>query len=210
MSNLSPIAAALLLGVSIMSPLTQAVPAAAADTVQAQTSGDPETFVRALVTDLADLAETSASAASDRETGMQAILSGGIDVDRMRRFVLSSDNRSGASEAEIARYDELFGNYIIAVFADQIDDLVSRRIEVREVVTVKDGDFVVRSNIVSRTGADKADVDWRVLDRDGKLRLVDVMVNGSSFNVERRAQFTALIEKDGFAALLKHMEDQLV
>ncbi len=187
-------------------------PALADTQVAAQTSGavDPGAFVTSLVEDLSGLARDSAANAEARLEGMGELISRSIAADRMKRFVLSSRHRDTASEAQLARYNEIFEAYISADMASNIDDLVSRRLEVSEVVTRRPGDYVVRSKLYSSSGRESASVDWRVFDEDGDVRLVDVMVDGVSFNVERRAQFSALVNNEGFDALLAHMEEFLV
>ena len=86
---------------------------------------------------------------------------------------------------------------------------MSRSIEINDVVVRRPGDFIVRSKLFGDDGEERAGIDWRVLEVGGDLRLVDVMVDGLSFNVERRAQFTSIIQKDGFDALIQHMRDQI-
>ena len=40
-------------------------------------------------------------------------------------------------------------------------------------------------------------VDWRLQQRDGAWRIVDVMVEGVSMMVTQRSEFTALIQREG-------------
>ncbi|MEO1015826.1 MAG: ABC transporter substrate-binding protein [Pseudomonadota bacterium] len=164
-------------------------------------------YVSDLVGTLSELAATPQGA--EREAGLAAVLRDRIATRRMQRYILSPKYRREASEAQLASYDELFEDYIVAEWAGQIDSLVTRTIDVREAVEVKPGDIVVRSKILNARGSERASVDWRVLDIDGEMKLVDVMINGASFNVDRRAQISALIANQGFDALLAHMEESI-
>lgn len=170
---------------------------------------DPEAFVDSLVGELRTLAEAKATGET---VDLQAVFSRELDTKRMQRQLLSRESRKVATRDEFDVYRELFPTYIATVYADSIDELVSRTIEVeghRERGKSGSGDFIVRSRLYDKKGKARARIDWRVLYRENQLRLVDVLVEGQSVNIERRAQFTAIVKNDGFSALIDHMRDQL-
>lgn len=163
-------------------------------------------FVEQLVNKLRTLAEAG-NADEERLEGLSAVLTQDMAVGRLQNFLLSREQREGLSAEEVAEYDAIFPRYIAAAYAGSIDQLVSRKIDVRQVIERRPGDFVVRSKLLTSKGEERASLDWRVLDQRGKKQLVDVMVDGLSFNVERRAQFTAILNRDGFGALMAHMKE---
>ena len=163
-------------------------------------------FVEQLVDKLRTLAMAD-TGDDERLESLSAVLTEDMAVRRLQNFLLSREQRSALSEEEVAKYDALFAKYIASAYAGSIDQLVSRQIDIRQVVERRPGDFIVRSKLLTDKGEERAALDWRLLERGGKLQLVDVMIDGLSFNVERRAQFTAILNKDGFGALLAHMEE---
>ncbi len=169
----------------------------------------PTEFVDRLVSNLKNLAASSEDGDEARKAGFRAVLARDLETRRMQRFLLSAEQRRSASAEDLAAYDSLFADYITAAYADSIDELVSRTVTITDVVERRPGDFIVRSKLFAADGEERAGIDWRVLQIDGAPLLVDVMVDGLSFNVERRAQFTAIIQKDGFAALIAHMNEQI-
>lgn len=166
----------------------------------------PDVFITDLVDKLRDLA-ASDKTDDARHDALRIVLAEDMATSRLQVYLLSSEQRKALSEAEIAEYNAVFPRYISSAFADSIDQLVSRTIKVDDVLERRPGDFVVRSKLYSNDGQARAGLDWRVLESDGHKQLVDVMVDGLSFNVERRAQFTAILNKDGFSALIKHMKE---
>ncbi|MEM6412772.1 MAG: ABC transporter substrate-binding protein [Pseudomonadota bacterium] len=181
-----------------------------AASAEADMSGDmPSEFIMTLVDDLKTLATSSNEGDEERREGFQNVLSEDMALGRMKSFILSREQRSNASDEHVEQYSSLFDDYITAAYASEIDELVSRSIEINDVVVRRPGDFIVRSKLFGDDGEERAGIDWRVLEVGGDLRLVDVMVDGLSFNVERRAQFTSIIQKDGFDALIQHMRDQI-
>ncbi|MEM7661894.1 MAG: ABC transporter substrate-binding protein [Pseudomonadota bacterium] len=173
-------------------------------------TGDlPSEFVMTLVDDFKTLATSSNEGDEARREGFQSVLSEDMALGRMKSFILSREQRKNASEEHVDQYNTLFDDYITAAYASEIDELVSRTIEINDVIVRRPGDFIVRSKLFGDDGEQRAGIDWRVLEVSGDLRLVDVMVDGLSFNVERRAQFTSIIQNEGFDALIAHMNDQI-
>ena len=177
--------------------------AQASDVVAVET---PEAFIVGLVDDLRVLAAED-QADADRRDRLRDVLSEDMAIRRLQAYLLSTSQREELSEAQIKAYNEVFPHYISSAFAGSIDQLVSRTIKVDDVLERRPGDFIVRSKLYSESGQERASLDWRVLESKGKKKLADVIVDGLSFSVERRAQFTAIINKDGFEALIAHMEE---
>ncbi|MEM0984652.1 MAG: ABC transporter substrate-binding protein [Pseudomonadota bacterium] len=170
---------------------------------------DPGDFIVTVIDDLKALVVNDGDDPEARRIRLSAYLSEHLSVERMSRFVLSQSIRQSADPVNVETYDAKFEAYITAVFGEQLDQLVTRRIEIDTVMTRKPGDFIVRSVLFDDRGRERAKVDWRVLDDDGQLRLVDVIVEGISVSIERRAQFSALVSNQGFDALLDHMQDTI-
>lgn len=196
-------------GLALGLALTPVTPIWADDEMPAaeQSMMDPESFISVMITDLRAIDSDVTGGEAVRNQALRTYLTSILSLSRMNRFVLSRDSRKAADPADLEAYDSLFEDYISAVFSDQIDDLVRRDIRIDEVITRRPGDFIVRSTLFDKSGDERARIDWRAIEDDDKLRLVDVMVEGLSVNVERRAQFSAIVKNDGFPALLDHMRE---
>lgn len=164
----------------------------------------------AFVSDLVDKLRVIASRSdldNTKTEDLRLVLAEDIATKRLQFFLLSKKQRADLSEDEVAQYDKVFHKYITSAFAASIDDLVTREVKVNDVLERRPGDFVVRSKLFSDDGKERASLDWRVLESNGNKQLVDVMIDGLSFNVERRAQFTSILNNDGFDALIAHMSE---
>jgi phospholipid transport system substrate-binding protein len=169
-------------------------------------TADPETFIVDLVDKLRVLASSDKGDA-ERKDSLRTVLAEDMATRRLQAYLLSREQRKALTEEQIQTYNNVFPRYISSAFAGSIDQLVSRTIKVDDVLERRPGDYIVRSKLYSESGQERASLDWRVLEAKGKKQLVDVIVDGLSFNVERRAQFTAIMNKDGFEALIMHMKD---
>lgn len=190
----------------IGAPSGHAQAAEVAEVSEVAQSATPEEFVDDLVEKLRILAGGDASE-DERVDQLRDVLAEDMAVRRLQRYLLSNEQRKSLSKDDIAQYNALFPRYISTAVASSIDQLVSREIKVFDVTERRPGDFIVSSNLFSDTGEKRARIDWRVQESRGRKQLTDVMIDGASTNVDRRAQFNAIINKDGFPALIEHMRD---
>ena len=61
----------------------------------------------------------------------------------------------------------------------------------------KDDERAVVRSEVTRPGGDALTVDWSLQRREGRWRVVDIMVEGISMMVTQRSEFTAVIQREG-------------
>jgi len=153
------------------------------------------------------LAETAPGEAK-REAEMRRLLNEGFDIEFIGRFVLSRFWRS-ASDAERAEFRQLFEDYLIAAYGRRFGTYSGERFVIGQTFPQDDERAVVRSDVVRPSG-DTMTVDWRVQRREGKWRVVDIMVEGVSMMVTQRSEFTALLQREnGSIAALNQRLRQL-
>ena len=153
------------------------------------------------------LAETAPGEAK-REAEMRRLLNEGFDIEFIGRFVLSRYWRS-ASEAERAEFRQLFEDYLIAAYGRRFGTYSGEKFVIGQTFPQDDERAVVRSDVVRPRG-DTMTVDWRVQRREGKWRVVDIMVEGVSMMVTQRSEFTALLQREnGSIAALNQRLRQL-
>lgn len=73
------------------------------------------------------------------------------------------------------------------------------------------GKMVVETRAVSKTDqrAEPIALDFKLKERDGRWRVIDIRPEGASLVRTYRAQFTRILKKDGYAALKRKMEKKL-
>ena len=99
-----------------------------------------------------------------------------------------------------------FEKFLVGTFQDQKNKLKNAKVEVLGSVDRNDKDSVVETR-VTQEGEDPQTVRWRVIERNGEWRVVDVEVLGLWLAIEQRAQIAAILDKpratidDAIAAL---------
>lgn len=75
----------------------------------------------------------------------------------------------------------------------------------------KDGAYIVTTKAKSKTDAkeDPIEIKYKMVQKDSKWRIADITTEGVSLVSSYRSQFTKIIKKDGFPALITKMKDKI-
>lgn len=208
---LPPLAARLLLGLAAFAAPVAAAAAAAAQEESGGSSAaiaEAEVFTRDL-TAKATAALTNASLSREEQLKeFQAVLADGLALDVIGRFMLG-ERRNAMSEAQIARYEAVFPDYITQLYAEQFEDIVGRPLEVIDSKALNARDIIIRTQFKRASGSPIM-VDWRVRKlREGGHKMIDIIVSGVSIMLVKREEFTAFIAANGVDALLDRLEQEV-
>lgn len=141
---------------------------------------------------------------SDPARGKQAFRES-IDVPAVARFTLGKHAKR-ISEEDSARFTAAFRKFIGSTFDKHNADFTNAEVKVIGSVDRSDRDSIVETR-VKPPGKDEMTVRWRVMERDGEWRVVDVEVLGLWLAIEQRAQIAAILDRpratidDAIAAL---------
>lgn len=193
--------------------LIVALPAAAQESASAEASAtsqidDAIAFARAM-TDKATAALTNPQASeAEKLEAFQEVLAESLALEVIGRFMLG-DTRKSMSEAQIARYDAVFSDYITLQYADQFADIVGRPLDVLEAKALGARDVIVRSQF-KRSNGSPIMVDWRVRKlKDDSQKMIDIIVSGVSIMLVKREEFSSFISQNGVDALLERLEKEV-
>jgi phospholipid transport system substrate-binding protein len=105
------------------------------------------------------------------------------------------------SDAERTRWRELFGQFTTANYAANFDRWSNQRFEVLAVEAGTSDTTLVRTRVISSDHED-VDLTYRVRQAGGGWKIVDVYLKGTVSELAlRRADFTAVLDRQGFATL---------
>jgi phospholipid transport system substrate-binding protein len=146
---------------------------------------------------------------AQRKAEFKKLLEDSFDTDTIGRFVLGRHWRT-ASSAQQKEYLSLFKNMIVQVYSNRFKEYQGQTIEVTSVRAEGDSDALVSSVILPNGRGSKVSVDWRVREKNGRYKVIDVMVEGVSMAVTQRSDFASVIQRGGgdLEVLLQHMRGQ--
>lgn len=135
----------------------------------------------------------------------QKLLADSFDLKTIGRFALGRYWRV-ASPAQQTEYLKLFEKMVVDVYSNRFKDYQGQDLVVDSAKPEGDKDVMVTSYIVPDSGS-KVRVDWRVRDKDGRQKIVDIIVEGVSMAVTQRSEFSSVIQAGGgdVAVLLDHL-----
>lgn len=144
-------------------------------------------------------------AQAEKEAEFKKLLQTSFDMKTIGRFALGSYWNS-ASPQQQAEYQQLFEKMIIRVYSARFNDYKGQKLDVAS--ARDDGkDALVTSYIVPQ-GGEKIQVDWRVRNKGGSYKIVDVIIEGVSMAMTQRSDFSSVIQRGGgnVQVLIEHLQ----
>ena len=128
-----------------------------------------------------------------------------FDFDEVARRALSR-HWSARSPEEQVEFVRLFTDLLERSYIGRIESHAGERI-VYVGESVDGGFAIVRSKVVtSRRG--ETPLDYRLHLRDGRWKVYDVLIDHVSFVATYRSEFSRIIQKESYAALLERLRKQ--
>ena len=139
----------------------------------------------------------------------EKLLRESFDMDTIGRFALGRYWKT-ATDAQKREYMSLFRRMIVEVYSGRFSDYKGQKFETRGSRPEGEKDTLVTSFIIPGDGPE-IQVDWRVRHKDGRYRIVDVIVEGVSMSVTQRSDFAAVIQRGGgdIGVLLSHLRAKM-
>lgn len=144
---------------------------------------------------------------SQKEKVFRKILDANFDMRTIGRFVMGRNWKS-ASDQQKNEYQKLFKELVVKVYSERFGEYKGQDFQVDSVRSTGKSDFLVTSYIVPNNGS-KAKVDWRVRDKNGKMKVIDIIIEGVSMTVTQRSEFASIIQRGGgdVEVLLTHLRN---
>lgn len=136
------------------------------------------------------------------------LLNDSFDMNTIGRFSIGS-SWNKATPAQQKEYLSLFNKMIVKVYSKRFSDYKGQKFDVRTARKEGTKDSIVTSYIVPNDGPEVR-VDWRVRNKGGAYKVVDIIVEGVSMSQTQRADFASVIQRGGgkVEALLTYLRQQ--
>lgn len=165
---------------------------------------DAENFVRENGALAIDILNDDTVSLEDKKHQFRTLIDEVIDVPRVTTYVLGNyakaeRNRYYASQADLdAAIDDfgaVFREYAIGVYEARLGEYGGELFEVTGSTIRKDNDYIVHSLVSGGNQNRPLEVNWRVLRRDGALRVVDVEVFDVWLAGQQREEIVGFIRR---------------
>lgn len=167
-------------------------------------AGPATDVVKAKQTALVDLLK-----AQGTEKQAAAIFDELLDYDTMARESLGKE-WGARTDAEKAEFSGLLKQLVRKSYEKNLKKTLNYTVDyVGE--NAKGAQIEVKTKAKSKSDAreEPLEINYRLQEKDGKWQVQDIVTEGVSLTSSYRSQFTKIIKKDGFPALITKMKDKL-
>jgi len=119
-----------------------------------------------------------------------------FDLKTIAKFVLSRNWRR-ASKEQRKEYLDLFEMLTVKTYSDRFALYTGEGFVVISSKKTGRRDFVVKSEITHPDGSPSTSVIWRVRNKNGKIGIIDVIVEGVSMSITGRQEYASIIQRNG-------------
>jgi phospholipid transport system substrate-binding protein len=178
----------------------------------ATTSTDQSIGAQKFIQDLGDkaigiIADKSLTQAK-RDSKYHDLLHDAFDIKTIGHFVIGRAFDSATPQQQ-QDYLKLFEQLVIKIYSDRLNLYSGETFHVKGARAEDQKDTVVNSEVEHPDGSKPTPIDWRVRQKDGKIYVIDVVVDGVSQSVTQRQEYGSIVQRDGMDGLLSQMRQRV-
>jgi phospholipid transport system substrate-binding protein len=131
----------------------------------------------------------------------------GFDLEAIGRFALGRAWQRATAQQQ-RDYQAVFAAWAIKTYTRRLTANKGGRLDVIDGKPFAETDALVRTKI-TLAGGMQVDADLRVRETEGRMKIVDVIMEGVSLAVTQRAEFGAVIEHQGLDGLIADLRGKV-
>lgn len=175
-------------------------------------AAEPTAPVRVIETMHAGMVEVMRTAATttfdERAAKLEPVIETAYDLDFMGRKSLGK-SFDGLSPEDQKRWLEAFHRFMVANYAGRFTSWGGQTFETLGEEPAAQDTVLVRTRLVD-PGKETVDLSYRLRQQDGTWKIIDVYLKGTVSELAlRRSDFTAILDREGFPALLASLDAKI-
>lgn len=131
----------------------------------------------------------------ERANEFRTILEKNFNVKAIGKFVLGRYWKQATAE-EKKVFLKLFQETTVASYATRFKEYTSEKFEILNCQCEADDGVIVSSRIV-RPGGQGIPICWKIFDKNGEMRIYDVILEGISMGITQRSEYASVIQNGG-------------
>jgi phospholipid transport system substrate-binding protein len=145
----------------------------------------------------------------EKQQSFRRLLEDSFDMNTIGRFSLGRYWRVSTKQQQ-DEYLSLFRERVIEIYSQRFEEYKGQGFETRGYRSDNPKDTIVHSFIIPKETGAEIQVDWRVRYKNGRYKVVDVIVEGVSMSVTQRSDFSSVIQRGGgnIESLLAHLRSR--
>lgn len=136
-----------------------------------------------------------------KQEKFQSVFMSAINVKKNARFTLGRYAKK-ASDEQLQAYTDALADNIVYTWTTRFneyagDALNSEAISFASARKSENGDFYITSKIKLPNAESDVEMIWRISDKNGEMKLADLIVEGVSMLMSYRNEYTAVLQQNG-------------
>lgn len=136
-----------------------------------------------------------------KQEKFQSVFMSAINVKKNARFTLGRYAKK-ASDEQLQAYTDALADNIVYTWTTRFneyagDALNSEAISFASARKSENGDFYITSKIKLPNAESDVEMIWRISDKNGGMKLADLIVEGVSMLMSYRNEYTAVLQQNG-------------
>lgn len=175
-------------------------------------AAEPSAPVKVIETMHAGMLEVMRTAATttfeERAAKLEPVIETAYDLDFMGRKSLGK-SFDALSPEDQKRWLELFHTFMVANYAGRFTSFSGQKFETLGEEPAAQDTVLVRTRLVD-PGKENVDLAYRMRQQDGAWKVIDVYLKGTVSELAlRRSDFTAILDREGFPALIANLDGKI-
>lgn len=167
--------------------------------INAQTSNysDEEKFVSTFTEEAISILSNDTINDSEKTRVFTSLVMSSIDLPLISKFVLARSWKE-SSDDQKQRYLIAFKDYFVNSYANKLDQYSGEKIAIID--SEEAGKYVIVNSNIVREGTDtlKINLKWRLLNRDGQIKIIDLNIEGISLIIAQREEFQSFLANNNY------------
>ena len=167
--------------------------------INAQTSNysDEEKFVSTFTEEAISILSNDSINDSEKTKAFTSLVMSSIDLPLISKFVLARSWKE-SSDDQKQRYLIAFKDYFVNSYANKLDQYSGEKIYIID--SEEAGKYVIVNSNIVREGTDtlKINLKWRLLNRDGHIKIIDLNIEGISLIIAQREEFQSFLANNNY------------
>jgi phospholipid transport system substrate-binding protein len=130
-----------------------------------------------------------------------------VDFETLSKLVLAR-NWTKFTEAQRREFMDLFKNHLSMTYGRNVESYKNEKVQITGSRQETGGDATVKTKIVRGGGGNDIQVDYRLRQRDGTWKIIDVVIEGVSLVSNFRSQFQDVVASGGPERLLALLREK--
>jgi phospholipid transport system substrate-binding protein len=167
----------------------------------------PDQLVRKLTDAVIAVLREQGLSADAKRTKIQDIVKDYADYETMSRLVLAR-NWAGLSDDQKKQFIEEFKQHLAMTYGRNVESYHDEKVQITGSRDEGRGDFTVQTKIVRPSGGADILVDYRLRQKNGEWKVIDLVIERVSLVSNFRSQFQEVMANGGIDRVIKLLRDK--